>query len=178
MVRLSVLSALAGAMGFANAVDVFAHFMVTNSYAYDVEQWKADMKSARQMGINGFSLNWSPPNCDGDLTWFVDRIRDAYTAAEEMTNEGKNFKLYHSFDMDNAECNTFFTKEYMQDIIAEHAGNKATYRWNSNVLVSLGELLHVTIGQWLTCVLFVIGDDIRRRYCRSVWQQSLSGSQR
>ena len=133
MFRPSILSALACALGSASAVDVFAHFMVSNSYGYDVAQWKTDMRAARQVGIDGFSMNWSPPNCDAsnNLDWMVDRIRDAYQAAEDM-----GFKMYHSFDMDNSECDTFFTTSYMQDIIAEHAGNSAAYRWNSNLLVT------------------------------------------
>lgn len=136
MVRLSVVSALAGIIGYASAVDVFAHFMVTNSYAYDIKQWKADMASARQIGIDGFSLNWQPPRCsDTDLSWFAERAKDAFTAAEEMIDEGKPFKLYHSFDFDQKECSGEpFTKEYLKDIIDATSGS-AAYRWNTNVVV-------------------------------------------
>lgn len=57
MLRI-LLSVVGLGMGAANAADVFAHFMVQNSYAYDINQWKADMEVAKHTGIDGFALNW------------------------------------------------------------------------------------------------------------------------
>ncbi|KAK5108034.1 hypothetical protein LTR62_008869 [Meristemomyces frigidus] len=115
----------------ASAADVFAHFMVQNAYAYDVNQWKTDMGAAQQIGIDGFSLNWIPPDCQAGLDWTVDRIDDAFTAAESM-----NFKLMYSFDMSYSTCNVYWNQTFMADMISKYAGNPATYRWNSNILVS------------------------------------------
>lgn len=126
-----LLTAAALAAQVATAADVFAHFMVQNSYAYTVDQWKADMAVAKHTGIDGFALNWIPPDCQADLSWSVDRIADAFEAAEDM-----KFKLMHSFDMSYTECNIFWNQTFMADILTKHAGSSATYRWNSNILVS------------------------------------------
>lgn len=115
----------------ASATDVFAHFMVQNAYAYDVDQWKTDIASAQQIGIDGFALNWIPPNCQYGLDWTVDRIDDAFTAAESL-----NFKLFHSFDMSYSSCTTYWNQTYMQEVISKYSGSSAAYRWNSNMLVS------------------------------------------
>ena len=127
----SVLALSALTLRVASAADVLAHFMVQNSYAYDVAQWKTDMTAAQQVGIDGFALNWIPPNCQGDLSWTADRIGDAFTAAQEM-----GFKLVHSFDMSYSECNQYWSVDYMSEILTKYAGNSATYRWNSNILVT------------------------------------------
>ena len=42
----------------------------------------------------------------------------------------------HSFDMSYSVCNIFWNQTFMADILSRHAGNSATYRWNSNILVS------------------------------------------
>ncbi|KAK3704691.1 hypothetical protein LTR37_013665 [Vermiconidia calcicola] len=133
MARFSNLIAVAAAVSIevAAAADIFAHFMVQNSYAYDVARWRTDMKAAKRIGVDAFALNWVPPHCDGDLSWQADRVQDAFTAAEQM-----NFKLVHSFDMSWSECDTYWTQTYMQDILSQNAGSSAMYRWNSNILVT------------------------------------------
>lgn len=115
----------------ASAATVMAHFMVQNSYAYNMDQWRADIKAAKQVGIDGFALNWMPPDCTYGLAWQADRIDDAYLAAEEM-----GFKLMHSFDMSWSECDVYWNQTYMADMVMRSAGSSATYRWNSNILVS------------------------------------------
>lgn len=127
----SVAAASALVLRVASAADVLAHFMVQNSYAYDVDQWKTDMQAAQQVGIDGFALNWIPPDCQSHLGWTADRIDDAFTAAQSM-----GFKLVHSFDMSYTECNVYWNQTYMADILTKYAGNSATYRWNSNILVT------------------------------------------
>ena len=115
------------------ATDVFAHFMVQNAYAYNQAQWKFDMQQAQSIGIDAFAMNWMPPDCQSGLQWQEDRIDDAYKAAEEL-----GFKIVHSFDMSWSECNNggFWNTTYMSDVLQKHAGSKATYRWNSNILVT------------------------------------------
>lgn len=125
----AILSALA--FKTSSAASVFAHFMVQNSYAYDVDQWKTDIEAAQQVGIDGFALNWTPPNCQADESWAIDRIDDAFTAAEDM-----GFKLMYSFDMSWTDCKVYWNTSFMQDMITKYAGSSATYRWNSNILVS------------------------------------------
>ncbi|KAG9538091.1 glycoside hydrolase, partial [Aureobasidium melanogenum] len=114
------------------AKSVVAHFMLDNSYAYTVGQWMTDMKAAQQAGIDGFSLNWIPPDCSSpSRKWQISRIDDAYQAAEAT-----GFKLMFSFDMSYTTCNTFWNTTFMTDMITKHAGSSATMRWNTNVLVS------------------------------------------
>ncbi|GAB7351942.1 hypothetical protein MBLNU459_g2478t1 [Dothideomycetes sp. NU459] len=116
----------------AVAKSVMAHFMVSESYAFTVAQWKIDMAAAQQIGIDGFALNWIPPDCSSpSLEWQVSRIDDAFTAAESV-----GFKLMFSFDMSYTVCNTYWNQTFMQSMITKHAASSATYRWNTNILVS------------------------------------------
>ncbi|KAI7093271.1 glycoside hydrolase, partial [Hortaea werneckii] len=131
MRSFSVIAAASAMLQAAHATDVFAHFMVQNSYAYDVDQWKKDMSAAQQMGIDGFAMNWIPPECQSGLSWVPDRIDDAFTAAEQI-----GFKLMHSFDMSYSECYIYWNQTYMADAISKYSGSSAAYRWNSNMLVS------------------------------------------
>lgn len=125
------LAAATAVLRVASATDVFAHFMVSNAYAYDANQWQTDIAAAQQVGIDGFALNWVPPDCDSGLDWTVGAIDDAFTAAESM-----GFKLMHSFDMSYSSCATYWNQTFMQTMISKYAGNSAAYRWNSNLLVS------------------------------------------
>lgn len=121
----------AACLKFASAAHVFAHFMVQNSYAYDVDQWKTDIAAAQHVGIDGFALNWIPPNCEPGLGWTVDSIGDAFEAAEQM-----GFKLMQSFDMSYSTCNLFWNQSFMSQILSKYADNSATFRWNGDILVS------------------------------------------
>lgn len=131
MLPLVAMALVAGAIPAASATLVIAHFMVQNSYAYDVNQWVTDMTAAQDIGIDGFALNWIPPDCQPDLRWTASRIDDAFTAAEHV-----GFKLIHSFDMSYSECNVYWNQTYMQDVIEKHAGSSATYRWFTDILVT------------------------------------------
>ena len=114
------------------ARQVVAHFMLDNSYAYNVNQWKTDMAAAQQIGIDGFSLNWIPPDCNSpSLGWQVKRIDDAYHAAESV-----GFKLMFSFDMSYSVCNTYWNTTFMQTMITKYAASSAQLRWNTNIMVS------------------------------------------
>lgn len=114
------------------AKTVLAHFMVENSYAYNVAQWEADMTAAQQIGIDGFSLNWSPPDCSSPgLDWQVTRIDDAYKAASAV-----GFTLVISFDMSYSDCTTYWNTTFMETMITRYAGSSPTLRWNTNIVVS------------------------------------------
>lgn len=129
---MSLLLLVAFRVQYAAAGSVFAHFMLDNSFAYTVNQWKKDMASAQQIGIDGFSLNWIPPDCSyPSRAWQVDRIDDAYTAAESM-----GFKLMFSFDMSYSTCNTYWNTTFMQTMITKYSSSSSSMRWNTNVLVS------------------------------------------
>lgn len=125
------VAAAALAHGAVAAGPVFVHFMVANSYAYDVAQWKKDIVVAQDMGVDGFALNWTPPDCSSNMDWTIDRIADAYTAAEQS-----GFKLMYSFDMSWSSCNIYWNQTFMKQMIDKHAGSSATQRWNTNILVS------------------------------------------
>ncbi|KAL1297014.1 hypothetical protein AAFC00_004608 [Neodothiora populina] len=127
----ALLLAAVGAQ-IAAAGEVVAHFMLDNSYAYTKSQWKTDMAAAQQVGIDGFALNWIPPDCNHPSRgWQLDRIDDAYDAAESM-----GFKLMFSFDMSYSECNIYWNTTFMSSMITKYSGSSAAMRWNTNVLVS------------------------------------------
>nr|POE82470.1 glucan endo-1,3-alpha-glucosidase agn1 [Quercus suber] len=127
----AVATLVVGLVSDASATAVLAHFMVQNSYAYDLDQWKTDMNVAKGIGIDGFALNWIAPDCQPGLDWTAERIDDAYTAAEQV-----GFKLVHSFDMSIAQCDVHWNQTYMRNILERNAGSSAAYRWNSNLLVT------------------------------------------
>jgi glucan endo-1,3-alpha-glucosidase len=128
----TILAMAAVGVNLTVARSVVAHFMLDNSYAYTVAQWNTDMKAAQEAGIDGFSLNWIPPNCEAaSRGWQVDRVADAFTAAEQT-----GFKLMFSFDMSYTTCNTFWNTTFMTDMVTKHAGSSAVLRWNTNILVS------------------------------------------
>ncbi|KAK3669724.1 hypothetical protein LTR78_010407 [Recurvomyces mirabilis] len=122
--------------GLATAADVFAHFMVANTYNYTQTEWKADFVAASEIGIDGFALNWGPPDCSlapNSQDWYVARIEDAFAVA--ATNE---FKLIYSFDMSYtpAACSIGWNTTFMATMISKYAKSPAAYIWNGDVLVS------------------------------------------
>ena len=129
LLAFAIPSALA--LGSASAATVFAHFMIQNAYAYDINQWKTDIAAAQQIGIDGFALNWIPPDCEEGLDWMVERIDDAFTAAEQM-----GYQLIYSFDMSYSSCNIHWNQTFMQSMISRYSDYSSAYRWNSNILVS------------------------------------------
>ncbi|KAF5381673.1 hypothetical protein D9615_005563 [Tricholomella constricta] len=70
---------------------VVAHFMVGNTYPYQVADWT----KASSKGIDAFALNV------GRDSWQPARVADAFTAA---VNSKTNFKLFLSFDMSSLPC--------------------------------------------------------------------------
>ncbi|KAK1049053.1 hypothetical protein LTR74_017403 [Friedmanniomyces endolithicus] len=95
--------------GLATAADILA---------YCITERKADVVAASGIGIDGFALNWGPPDCSlapDNQDRYVARIEDASAVA--ATNE---FKLIYSFDMSYTPA----------------ACAIAAYIWNGDVLVS------------------------------------------
>jgi len=131
MIALTVAVASALLVRAASATTVLAHFMVQNAYAYDVNQWETDIAAAQQIGVDGFALNWIPPDCDSGLDWMVTAIDDAYTAAEN-----KGFSLVHSFDMSYSECTVYWNTTFMASMVNKYADSSATYKWNNVPLVT------------------------------------------
>jgi len=128
---IPVLIAATGAQ-VASAATVMAHFMVQESYAYNVAQWKTDIKAAQQVGIDGFALNWIPPDCESpSLRWQMNQIDQAYTAAAPL-----GFKIMLSFDMSYSVCNYFWNTTFMETMISKYADNNATLLWNDEIIVS------------------------------------------
>jgi len=117
----------------ASAKIALAHFMVQESYAYTVAEWQTDIAAAQQMGLDGFALNWIPPDCtpDNSLPWQITQIANAYAAAQ-----GTTFKLMHSFDMSYTTCNINWNQTFMVNMISKYAQNSAQLKWNNQVLVS------------------------------------------
>lgn len=131
MLALGILTTIPFGTVFAS--DVFAHFMVQNAWAYNNQQWRDDMHSAKSIGIDAFAMNWMPPGCQEDLSWQVSRIHDAYKIAEEV-----GFKIVHSFDMSWSDCSDggYWNTTYMAEVLDKHASSPASYRWNGDMLVT------------------------------------------
>ena len=110
----------------ANPKIALAHFMVEETWAYTVAQWKTDISAAQQIGLDGFALNWKPPGCQNPpLDWLETQIGNAYTAAQ---NTG--FKLILSFDMSYYTCGSSNWNEgSMASIIEQYYSNPAQLTW-------------------------------------------------
>ncbi|KAF2716338.1 glycoside hydrolase family 71 protein [Polychaeton citri CBS 116435] len=70
----------------------FAHVIVGNTGAYDINQWKSDIQLAAQYGIDGFVLNIAPPFSGSTST----QMSYAFQAANALSS--LNFKMFFSFD--------------------------------------------------------------------------------
>ena len=73
----------------AQGQNVFAHFMMGNSYPFDVDGFAGQIQRASDVGIDGFALNIGPDD------WMADRVSKMYEAATQFPN----FKLFISLDM-------------------------------------------------------------------------------
>lgn len=72
---------------------IYAHFIVGNSYPYSVDTWRTDIGRAQAAGLDGFVLNLGPD------AWQPSRVADAYYVAAE-----EGFKMVLSFDMYEFDC--------------------------------------------------------------------------
>ncbi|KAJ3737771.1 glycoside hydrolase family 71 protein [Lentinula guzmanii] len=103
-----------------DAKDVFAHFMVQNSYSYTKSDWAADISAAQAIGIDGFALNTAVDSYEQT------KYPDAFAAAQAA-----DFDLFISFDM---------TYEWettdMVNLVKQYASSSNYYKWEGKPLVS------------------------------------------
>ncbi|KAF2721477.1 glycoside hydrolase family 71 protein [Polychaeton citri CBS 116435] len=116
-----------------SAKTVMAHFMVSNAYAYDENEWYKDIVAAQDMGIDGFVLNMMPFYCGSDTSWVKGQVDSAYKVSQ---HEG--FMLMPSFDMSNLNCpfGTSWNVTGISDMVYRYKDSNATYRWNGQSLVT------------------------------------------
>ncbi|KAJ3844649.1 glycoside hydrolase family 71 protein [Lentinula raphanica] len=103
-----------------NAKDVFAHFMVQNSYSYTKGDWAKDINAAKDIGIDGFVLNTAVDS--------YERLKypDAFSAADAAS-----FKLFISFDMSYS-----WQTADMVKLVKDYASRPSYYKWKGEPLVS------------------------------------------
>ena len=106
---------------------VWAHHMVGNTYPYQVSDWLIDIRGAAAVGIDGFALNM------GVESWQVDRVADAYTAAQQS---GLNFKLFLSLDMTSLGCWSSSDASNLVGLVSRWANHPNAAMHNGKVLVS------------------------------------------
>ncbi|TFK45555.1 glycoside hydrolase family 71 protein [Heliocybe sulcata] len=126
------LFTLAGALPHStkrqsNQKYVVAHHIVGNTYPYTVTDWANDISMASAHGIDAFALNV------GNLDWEVDRVADAYTAAE---NAGNGFKLFFSFDMSSLPCTAPEHASYLVGNVTQYAAHPSQFKYDNLVFVS------------------------------------------
>ncbi|ORX34643.1 glycosyl hydrolase family 71-domain-containing protein [Kockovaella imperatae] len=105
---------------------VFAHFMVGNTYPYDQSKWAADVAAAAAQGIDGFALNM------GSDSWQPPQVTNAYAAAEAAGN----FKLFLSLDMTSLSCSSASDAQDLVNLVKTYASSSAQAKFEGQVLVS------------------------------------------
>ncbi|RAO73135.1 uncharacterized protein BHQ10_009147 [Talaromyces amestolkiae] len=102
---------------------VFAHFMVGIVENYTLDDWKSDMTTAMDIGIDAFALN-----CASVDSYTPTQLALAYQAAEEV-----GFKVFISFDFAYwTNGDTANITQYMQT----YAGHAAQMQYNDAAVVS------------------------------------------
>lgn len=104
---------------------VWAHYMVGNTYPYTVSNWASDISAALAAGIDGFALNM------GSDDWQPARVADAYSAAAST-----GFKLFLSLDMTVLSCSSSSDAAKLVSIVEEYATATAQATYEGKVLVS------------------------------------------
>ncbi|KAG9123035.1 hypothetical protein FRC07_000318, partial [Ceratobasidium sp. 392] len=115
---------------------VFAHLIVGNTYNYDAQHWKLDIRLASSKAIDVFTLNVGPDS------WQPDRVMDAYDAAQATTT---SFKMSISLDMTVLPCASLSDGQSLIDkFITPIKEHPSRYLYNSKMLLS------TFAGQWCT----------------------------
>lgn len=112
--------------GSSNSHEVYAHFMVGNTYPYAKIDWINDIKLAKDAGIDGFALNM------GSDYWQSARIADAYAAAEEVGG----FTMFLSLDMTVMSCSSSVDAANLVSLVSSFAKSSAQTRREGKTLVS------------------------------------------
>ena len=107
--------------------NVWAHFMVGNTYPYAGSDWLSDINAASSYGIDGFALNM------GSDSWQPARIADAYSA---VSQSGTQFKLFLSLDMTSLSCSSASDAQNLVNMVKTYASNPSQAMHNGKVLVS------------------------------------------
>jgi len=128
--RIIVLLVLLCFASQTYAKNVFAHFMVGNTYTYPQSKFQTDMTAAKAVGIDGFALNV------GSDSWTWARVDTAYAAAAAV-----GFKVFISFDM-----NYYSSASVIVSKIATYAHNSSQFTYNNKVFVSTFAGEYVTLG--------------------------------
>ncbi|KAK1996777.1 family 71 glycosyl hydrolase [Colletotrichum falcatum] len=111
------------AQGFERAV--FAHFMLSNTCDYTVDEFKADIGLAQEAHLDAFVLNF------GIHEEAIARLPDVFAAAEQT-----GFKLLISFDYEGAGP---WPKERVIDIISRFGPSPAYFKRGWQPVVSTFE---------------------------------------
>lgn len=106
---------------------VVAHHMVGNTYPYTQDDWSRDIQLAMAHSIDGFALNV------GRDTWQMDRVQDAYNAAQSL---GTPFKLLLSLDMTSLPCATEADMQALQAWVSRYAQHPNQLVFKGHPLVS------------------------------------------
>ncbi|KAH8146185.1 uncharacterized protein LAJ45_09883 [Morchella importuna] len=131
----SLLVALAlSPMSAMAAREVFAHYMVGNTYGQTLDDWAKDIQLAKAASIDGFALNAGPTDSYGE-----EQLDLAYQAAE-----ANNFKLFISFDM--LCCGTWDVSTVAKFINA-HKDSSAQFKVGGKPMVSTFEGTNF-VSQW------------------------------
>ncbi|KAK1460022.1 glycosyl hydrolase family 71 [Colletotrichum melonis] len=109
--------------GFERAV--FAHFMLSNTCEYTVDEYKVDIGLAQQAHIDAFVLNF------GIHEEAIVRLPDVFAAAEQT-----GFKLLLSFDYEGAGA---WPKERVIEIVSRFGPSPAYFKRGHQPIVSTFE---------------------------------------
>ncbi|KAG5636461.1 hypothetical protein H0H81_007968 [Sphagnurus paluster] len=133
---------------------VVAHFMVGNTYPYQVADWSKDIILASSKGIDAFVLNV------GRDEWQPKRVADAFTAAQKSKT---GFKLFLSFDMSSLPCATLADATALRNYII-------SYRSHPNQLI-------YPLGSGRLLVSTFAGEDCRfgQGSLQTAWHYALKG---
>ncbi|KAJ5923341.1 hypothetical protein N7454_008586 [Penicillium verhagenii] len=105
---------------------VFAHFMMANTEAYGISDWKRDITLAQEAHIDAFALNmaYGTPQMERSTA-------DAFATAEDL-----GFLLFLSFDYAG---NGSWPQDQIVDYVQKYAPSSAYYTYKGKTFVSTFE---------------------------------------
>jgi glucan endo-1,3-alpha-glucosidase len=116
---------------------VWAHYMVGNTYPYQIADWNTDISKAQSYGIDGFALNL------GSESWQLARAADGYQAAKDL---GQGFKMFLSLDMTAMSCSSWSDAAQLVSLVRTYATHPNQAMHNGKVLVSTFAGEYCTFG--------------------------------
>ncbi|CAK5284007.1 unnamed protein product [Mycena citricolor] len=105
-----------------DAAAVFAHFMITNTGSWGVNDWVNDMKAAQAMQLDAFVINMAVGDPHNS------QLSNAFAAAQST-----GFNLFFSFDYGG---NGPWTQQQVLDTLTPWIGNARYYKRGSSPMVS------------------------------------------